>query len=116
VPGQGSTFWFTIALRVAGDGETARLPESGPGTPRHNGRRVLVAEDNPVNAEIALDLLGSAGIQADLAEDGRRAVELAGRQRYDLVLMDMQMPGLDGLEATRGSVRCPAGRTFRSWR
>ena len=101
VPGQGSTFWLTIALRVAGETDTARPPESLPGTLRHTGRRVLVAEDNPVNAEIALDLLGSAGIAADLAEDGLRAVELAARQRYDLVLMDMQMPGLDGLEATR---------------
>ena len=68
---------------------------------RHSGARVLLAEDNPVNQEVGLALLQLVGLEIDLAEDGAEAVELARRQPYGLVLMDMQMPGMDGLAATR---------------
>ncbi|MCE4557338.1 hybrid sensor histidine kinase/response regulator [Roseateles cellulosilyticus] len=68
---------------------------------RHAGRRVLLAEDNPVNQEIVRELLGEAGLQVELADDGHAALALAGQRVYDLVLMDMQMPGMDGLEASR---------------
>ena len=68
---------------------------------RHSGVRVLLAEDNPVNQEVGLALLQLVGLEVDLAEDGAQAVELARRQPYSLVLMDMQMPGMDGLAATR---------------
>jgi CheY-like chemotaxis protein len=67
----------------------------------HAGRRVLLAEDNPVNREVAVELLSSVGLVVETAEDGREAVDMALAQTYDLVLVDMQMPQLDGLEATR---------------
>ncbi|MDE2368129.1 MAG: PAS domain S-box protein [Burkholderiales bacterium] len=68
---------------------------------QHAGRRVLLAEDNPVNQEVALALLTNVGLTVEVAEDGRTAVELARTREYDLVLMDMQMPEIDGIAATR---------------
>ena len=64
-------------------------------------RRVLLAEDEPINREISLMLLEEVGMTVDTADDGEAAVRLATANRYDLILMDMQMPHLDGLEATR---------------
>jgi CheY-like chemotaxis protein len=68
---------------------------------RHAGQRLLLAEDNPINREVALELLTSAGLVVEGAADGLQAAELAASRHYDLVLMDVQMPELDGLEATR---------------
>ncbi len=62
---------------------------------------ILLAEDNPLNQEVALDLLRHVGLQADLAEDGEQAVQKAQTQPYDLILMDLQMPRMDGMQATR---------------
>ena len=67
----------------------------------HAGQKVLLAEDNPVNREVAEELLRSAGLVVEVAEDGERAVALALSRPYDIVLMDVQMPVCDGLEATR---------------
>jgi PAS domain S-box-containing protein len=67
----------------------------------HAGQRVLLAEDNPVNLEIAVELLSLAGLVVETAADGAIAVDMALAQHYDLVLMDMQMPVLDGLGAAR---------------
>jgi two-component system, sensor histidine kinase and response regulator len=67
----------------------------------HRGKRLLLAEDNPVNREVTLELLRDVGFEVDVAVNGAAAVERARRQLYDLVLMDMQMPEMDGLEATR---------------
>jgi CheY-like chemotaxis protein len=66
-----------------------------------SGRRVLLAEDEPVNREISRMLLEELGLRVDAAEDGEVALALAARGGYDLILMDMQMPKMDGLEATR---------------
>ncbi|WP_326541516.1 response regulator [Pseudorhodoferax sp.] len=68
---------------------------------RHAGQRILLAEDNPVNREVAQDLLQLVGLAVETAWDGGRAVEMALSRHYDLVLMDVQMPVMDGTEATR---------------
>ena len=67
----------------------------------HRGRIVLVVEDNPINREVASELLNSAGLQVLTAEDGTEAVDLTLHRPVDLVLMDMQMPKMDGLAAAR---------------
>jgi signal transduction histidine kinase/DNA-binding response OmpR family regulator/type II secretory pathway pseudopilin PulG len=68
---------------------------------RHGGQRLLLAEDNPINQEVALALLRAADLVVETADDGAQAVALAGSRHYDLVLMDVQMPVLDGLQACR---------------
>jgi two-component system, sensor histidine kinase len=75
--------------------ETPAIPLPRPGA------RVLLVEDNPINQQVVLLLLESLGCRVDLAQDGAQAVERAGRERYDLVLMDCQMPRMDGYDATR---------------
>ncbi|MCU0634582.1 MAG: response regulator, partial [Gemmatimonadaceae bacterium] len=74
-------------------------PRAAPGGPGHRGR-ALLAEDNPVNQEVAVAMLTRLGFAVDVAEDGAVAVERAQAQSYDVVLMDCQMPQLDGFEAT----------------
>ncbi|WP_234087736.1 PhnD/SsuA/transferrin family substrate-binding protein [Azonexus sp. R2A61] len=104
-PGAGSTFWFTARLgRALAAPEPVRILASSALDKlinQHGGSRLLLAEDEPVNREIARDLLSDAGLRVDCAVDGREAVQFASQQAYDLILMDMQMPGLDGLGATR---------------
>jgi CheY-like chemotaxis protein len=67
----------------------------------HAGARVLLAEDEPINREVAVCLMEDTALIVDVAVDGQEALELARRHRYALILMDMQMPRLNGLEATR---------------
>jgi len=107
MPGEGSTFWFDVPLQ-RGHGPLPAEPAADPMTDaeerlrrEHRGARVLLAEDNLINVEVALELLHAAGLDVCVAENGRQAVEQARACRFDLVLMDMQMPEMDGIEATR---------------
>ncbi len=105
-PGKGSTFRCTVQVRPAGEeARPAAVARRAVQIDRHLGRRlplrILVAEDNVVNQKVALLLLRRMGYRADLAADGEEVIDCLKRQRYDVVLMDVQMPHLDGLEATR---------------
>ncbi|MDM4766321.1 ATP-binding protein [Pelomonas sp. SE-A7] len=105
-PGQGSRFWFRLQLDKAGSPAPLLAPLSRSQAAqelaaRFAGTRILLAEDNPVNQEVAVALLASAGLSVDVAEDGAQAVAMVGGGVYALVLMDVQMPQMDGLDATR---------------
>ncbi|MDO8901145.1 MAG: PAS domain S-box protein [Phenylobacterium sp.] len=99
VPGVGSTFW----LEVPADAAQAPIPSAPAAAPQDvlGGLRILVVEDNPTNRMIAIRLLESLGAKVETAADGYLGVEAATRGGHDLVLMDVQMPGIDGVEATR---------------
>jgi PAS domain S-box-containing protein len=105
--GVGSTFWFSarlakgeaapLAQREAMKGEDAEVALARD----HAGARILLAEDEPVNRMVALELLEHTGLIVDTATDGGEALRMASDHAYALILMDMQMPEMDGIEATR---------------
>lgn len=101
--GFGSTFWLMLGLRVAPEpvGNVPGQASSVQAAPILVGRRVLLVEDNPLNQAVALGLMAQTGVTVDVADHGRAALDLVHRQAYHLVLMDMEMPEMDGLEATR---------------
>ncbi len=123
LPGSGSTFWVTAWIAHADPAHKVFLPvQAQPATAaprrapegrsalqthlerlrrRHAGKRILLAEDNLVNQEVASELLRMAGLDVDTAETGEEAIAMVRSHHYDLVLMDMQMPETDGLQATR---------------
>lgn len=104
-PGQGSIFWFTCRLEKGLGAKPAPPPVTEAAevvlARDYRGRRVLVVDDEPLNREIIGALLESIGLETDMATDGRDALMKIQRTTYDIVLMDMQMPTLDGLGATR---------------
>ena len=101
-PGEGSTFHFELAMPLGRPGLPGSENESSDLAPFHfQGRRILFAEDHQQSQEILLDMLEGIGCEADVAGDGIEAVACAKARQYDLILMDMQMPGMDGMTATR---------------
>ena len=97
-PGAGSTFYFTLSLPVVAAATAAPVQtEEAPGV---KCRRVLLVEDNIINQRVATGMLNKRGHHVTLAQDGAEAVALLERETFDLVLMDLQMPGMSGLDAT----------------
>lgn len=107
VPGHGSSFWYVLELPLAAP-EEAETPSRPPVAIRLSrssrsrpGARILLVEDNAVNRFLVDSLLSKAGYKVDCSADGVRAIEAARNATYDLVLMDAQMPQMDGMQATR---------------
>ena len=115
--GRGSLFWFTACLQ-RGSRVPHIAPAAGTGDAesalrrRATGARLLLVEDNPISREVAVELLHAVDLVADTAENGREAADKVRAGHYELILMDVQMPVLDGLEATRAIRAMPGCETI----
>jgi CheY-like chemotaxis protein len=104
-PGMGSTFWFTVKLTKSSEAAVAPtqtvVDAEAEIRQRYAGHRILVVDDEPINREVALMQLEFVDLVADTAEDGAEAVAMARKNSYSAIFMDMQMPKLNGIEATQ---------------
>lgn len=100
-PGGGSLFWFQLPLEREARGSAGAGDGPLESVPRLDGLRVLLAEDNPLNRELAVALLERAGARVTAVDNGAQAVTEVQQHSFDVVLMDVQMPEMDGYEATR---------------
>ncbi|WP_409477720.1 ATP-binding protein [Pseudobdellovibrio sp. HCB154] len=100
--GKGSTFWFTAKMNIA---KSNVAPASHQKIPQYTSEkilgRVLIAEDNPINQKIAIKLVEKMGCRADAVANGEEVINALSKVPYDLILMDCQMPEMDGFEATK---------------
>ncbi|MCC6368133.1 MAG: response regulator [Bryobacterales bacterium] len=100
-PGEGSTFWFTVPL--------TRTADAAPEPASSSASRILVAEDNPVNRRLFQRMIETFGHQVEIVENGRQAVEAAAHTTFHIILMDCQMPEMDGYTAARTIRSLPSG-------
>ncbi len=106
VPGQGSTFWFGVRLgktgmpHMAGNNTETEVPSPAM-LATISGARILLAEDHPLNQEVAVEFLENAGAAVCVAQNGEEAIDWLHKDHFDCVLMDIQMPVMDGFEAIR---------------
>ena len=104
-PNAGSTFWFTACFDRVKPATSARPAHNEPVEARLKqrapGLHILLAEDEPINQEVTRSMLEETGFIVDLAEDGKAALELAQNRKYDLILMDMQMPKMNGIDVVK---------------
>jgi len=109
VPGRGSCFWIEIAAPVA---EPLAVEDQRAAPSAPSAARILLVDDHPMNREIGVALLVLAGCKVDMAENGQQAVDAAAVGDYDMILMDIHMPLMDGLAATRAirALNSPASK------
>lgn len=104
--GEGSSFWFAVHIGIASNSQELSTHDHGSNAEQKikqlfSGTRILLAEDEPINQEVSCGLLEETGLIVDLASDGAIALDMAQKYQYPLILMDMQMPNLSGVDATR---------------
>ena len=116
-PAQGSTFWFTLKMTEGVRAAEPQAPESAKNESgvlaKLKGSRLLLVDDNEFNLEVAVDFLQGASAEVTTSSNGKEAIELIRRQRFDCVLMDVQMPVMDGVEAVQLIRKDPAIRDVR---